>query len=282
MIEILSIGSGLTLQDRGRPGWRRYGVPSGGAMDLRSMAMANNLLGNPAAATVLEVSRPGARIRILQDGWLALAGADFCSCFASGTARPLRAGELLEFDQKAAGLYAYLAVPGGFSAGRWLGSCASDLRNGMGRPLQKGERLESLRPEPNISTVRVARRIASERLAHIAAETAHFKLYSGPHEKTFSEATRQQFITGQWTVSAHSDRTGYRLEGETLAVPENIASEPVLPGSFQVPGSGQPIVTMHDGPTVGGYATMAVLQADDLDRFAQCAPGTRLSFSWYP
>lgn len=280
MIEILSTGSGLALQDRGRPGWRRFGVPPGGAMDLRSMTLANYLLGNPAEATVLEVALPGARLRMMQDGWLALAGADFCSRFATGTAMPLRAGDLLEFDQTSAGLYAYLAVPGGFCAERWLNSASTDLRNGMGHPLQKGDRLESLRCEPNISTARVARRITSEPLEHIETGHARFALYPGAQFEAFSEETRQQFVDGQWTVSPQSDRSGYRLEGTALTVPGKIASEPVLPGSFQVPGSGQPIVTMHDGPTVGGYAKIAVLRADDLDRFAQCAPGTRLSFSW--
>jgi biotin-dependent carboxylase-like uncharacterized protein len=280
MIEILSIGSGLALQDRGRPGWRRFGVPPGGAMDLRSMTMANTLLGNPTAATVLEVAQPGARLRMLQDGWLALAGADFSSRFATGTARPLRAGEVLEFDQTAAGLYAYIAVPGGFCAERWLDSASTDVRNGMGRPLQKGDCLESLRREPNISTAGVARRITSEPLEHIESGPAPFALYPGAQFEAFSEETRKQFINGQWTVSPQSDRSGYRLAGPALAVPGEIASEPVLPGSFQVPGGGQPIVTMHDGPTVGGYAKIAVLRADDLDRFAQCAPGTRLSFAW--
>ena len=40
MIEILSMSPGLLLQDVGRNGWRRFGVPSGGAMDQRSMALA--------------------------------------------------------------------------------------------------------------------------------------------------------------------------------------------------------------------------------------------------
>jgi allophanate hydrolase subunit 2 len=55
-------------------------------MDLRSMAAANALLGNPMHASVLEIMQQGARLRILEDSWLSLAGGDFFSQMASGTA----------------------------------------------------------------------------------------------------------------------------------------------------------------------------------------------------
>lgn len=280
MIEILSIGSGLSLQDAGRHGWRRFGVPSGGAMDLRSMTLANDLLGNPRNAPVLEIAQLGARLRVQQDIWIAITGADACSRLKSGTAVCVKAGDVLSFDQKTVGLYSYLAVPGGFRARKWLGSASTDLRNGMGGRLQSGDRLFAEHAQPNVSIERVARRISRETQAHIRSGDAHFKLYPGPQYAAFSPSTQQQFIQRKWTVSTQSDRTGYRLEGQPLEVSSPIHSEPVLPGSFQVPGNGQPIITMGDGPTVGGYAKIAILQAADIDRLAQCAPGTKLTFSW--
>ena len=280
MIEILSLGSGLSLQDAGRSGWRRFGVPSGGAMDRRSMTLANTLLGNSTQAPVLEIARLGVQVRVLSDAWIALAGADFCRLFKAGTARLVLAGEVLVFDQRASGLYAYLAVPGGFRAEHWLGSASTDLRNGMGCALRRGDRLESLRATPNITTEGVARRVAIEPTDQICENRAHFELYRGTKYEAFSAATREKFVRSEWTISKRSDRTGYRLEGDSLAVPASIPSEPVLPGSVQVPGNGQPIITMRDGPTVGGYAKIACLKADYLDRMAQCAPGCLLSFSW--
>lgn len=280
MIEIISKGAGLSLQDHGRMGWRRFGVPAGGVMDVRSMDLANRLLGNPTGAAILEITLLGARLRVLEDTWLALAGADFSGHLRAGTAIPLCAGEVLDFGRKSDGLYAYLAVPGGFVADEWLGSASADPRNGMGRKLNKGDRLVARQREPNISTQAVARRISSEPSTHIPGERAHFNLYPGAQYDAFHAKARQALVDKEWTVSTRSDRTGYRLEGKALAAPESIPSEPVLPGSFQIPGNGQPIITMHDGPTVGGYPKIALLKADDLDRFAQCAPGTRLTFSW--
>jgi biotin-dependent carboxylase-like uncharacterized protein len=280
MLEILATGSGLSLQDAGRAGWRRFGVPAGGAMDPRAMTLANQLLGNVATAPVLEIVLQGARLQVLADTWLALAGGDFCSRLASGSAQAFSSGDVLEFDRRAHGQYAYLAVPGGFQAQQWLGSAASDLRNGMGLAISIGSILSPSLPQPTVSVDAIARRISKLSQSYLPQEHAHFELYPGPQFALFSRTARQHFIEQIWQVSPRSDRTGYRLNGNPIAVPQSIASEPVLPGSFQVPGNGLPIVTMADGPTVGGYPKIAMLAVDDLARFAQCRAGTQLSFSW--
>ena len=280
MIEVLATGSGMTLQDVGRSGWRRFGVPPGGAMDLKSMALANRLLGNCADAPVLEIALQGARLRVLQPTWLALAGADHCSSLAAPSACRFDAGAVLPFDQKARGRYAYLAVPGGLDSKSWFGSVATDYRNGMGEFLAKGARLSPVLKEPTVNTAGVARRLPSEAPEPLPQTRAHFGIFRGPQYDAFSSEAQQAIVETEWTLSRRSDRTGYRLEGATLPVPESIPSEPVLPGSFQVPGGGAPIVTMPDGPTVGGYAKIAVLRGNDLSTFAQCPPQTKLLFSW--
>lgn len=280
MIEILATGSGLTLQDAGRIGWRRFGVPPAGAMDPASMALANQLLGNSPDAPVLEIALQGTRLRIVQPVWLALAGANSCSSLEAPAARQFFADDILSFDQKAAGRYAYLAVPGGFVSGAWFGSVASDYRNGMGEALGKGTRLVAQQGEPTVSTEGVACRRPSEVPESLPQTSAHFEIFRGPQYDAFSEKARRALVDTEWTLSLRSDRTGYRLDGATLPVPDSIPSEPVLPGSFQVPVAGAPIVTMPDGPTVGGYAKIAVLRERDLGAFAQCPPQTKLRFSW--
>jgi allophanate hydrolase subunit 2 len=46
----------------------------------------------------------------------------------------------------------------------------------------------------------------------------------------------------------------------------------------QIPPYGQPVVTLNDGPTVGGYAKIALVEAEDLDRLVQTRPGQRVQF----
>ena len=279
-LKIVSLGSGIALQDAGRAGWLRYGVPRGGAMDRHAMRAANKLLGNRPDAPVLEVSLQGARLKLVEDTWLALAGADFCPALPAWTAREFGAGEVLEFSAKASGLLAYLAVPGGFVGDRWFGSVSADKRNGLGLALQKGKQLVPTKKRPNASTEGIVRRILPKEARRSYPSGQTFKLLPGPQFESFSEKARQTLVTAKWLVSALSDRTGYRLEGPELDLPACIRSEPVLPGSFQIPGGGLPIITMVDGPTVGGYPKIAVLPDADRDRLAQCAPGTQLSFQW--
>jgi len=279
-LEVLSPGSGIALQDAGRVGWLRFGVPRGGAMDRHAMHAANRLLGNPSASPVLEILMQGARFRVLEDCWAALAGADSCPALPAWTAVELKAGQVLEFSAKASGLFAYLAVSGGFVAERWFGSVSADPRSGLGRTLKKGDQLVPVARNPQVSTQGVARRILRDEERRSYAPQESFQLLPGPQFADFSNQARDGFVAQEWVVSPASDRTGYRLLGGAIAVPDSIRSEPVLPGSFQVPGNGQPIITMVDGPTVGGYPKIAVLQDADRDRLAQCAPGTHLCFRW--
>ena len=54
-LEILEIGAGASLQDGGRPGWKRFGLPAAGPMDRESARLANVLVGNaPELAVVVE------------------------------------------------------------------------------------------------------------------------------------------------------------------------------------------------------------------------------------
>ena len=279
-VEITAIGTGLALQDGGRVGWRRFGVPPGGALDGYAMRAANRLLGNPPEVPVLEVLRQGARLRLLEDGWVGVAGADSCAGLPAWTARHMRAGESIEFSKQAAGVFCYLAVPGGFQAERWFGSVSVDPRNGLGTPLTKGHILGVAGAMPEAFGARVAARQLDRELRRDPLTVREFSLLPGPQFENFSAEARAALVGNRWSVSPQSDRTGYRLEGVSLPVPESIPSEPVLPGSFQVPGNGQPIITMADGPTVGGYPKLAVLREADRDRLAQCAPGTQICFRW--
>ncbi|HAV13678.1 MAG TPA: hypothetical protein DCX06_09360 [Opitutae bacterium] len=280
LIEIVSTGVGVSIQDSGRVGWRRFGVPLGGAMDRHSMAVANRLLGNKEEAPVLEIMHSGVTLRVLADTWLALAGADLGSSLQPWRAERVARGTLLSFTGPRAGLFAYLAVPGGVDSERWFGSASADARNGLGHVLQKASCVRSMAALPQFFAHRVAARVAIAEDRRDFSAAVELRVLRGPQFEFFSEASQQALVNATWKVSVRSDRSGFRLEGPQIQVPASIVSEPVLPGSFQIPGNGQPIVTMVDGPTVGGYAKLAVLAEAELDRLAQCAPGTNISFKW--
>jgi biotin-dependent carboxylase-like uncharacterized protein len=248
-------------------------------MDRSSAAAANRLLGNRADAPVLEVLMQGAKLRVLEDTWIAIAGADLGCAIAPWTACAVSAGTVLQFPMNRSGLWAYVAVPGGFDADRWFGSASVDSRNGLGRPLERGVQLSAVTSASSFKYERVGRRVLAAELQRDFSRPMEFELLPGPQFDLFSSQARADLVSSEWTVSPRSDRTGFRLKGPALNVPDSIRSEPVLPGSVQIPGSGLPIVTMVDGPTVGGYAKIAILREADLDWLAQCRPGTKIGFN---
>ena len=70
---VIEPGLSTTVQDGGRPGYREWGVPLGGAFDRGSAGLANALVGNPPGCAVLEMTLIGGIYQA--DGPLALAMA---------------------------------------------------------------------------------------------------------------------------------------------------------------------------------------------------------------
>ena len=75
MLEVLEAGGLATVQDGGRTGWRRFGVPSSGPMDLFAFQAANMLAGNPPNAAALEFGGGDFILRPAYDCVIAVTGA---------------------------------------------------------------------------------------------------------------------------------------------------------------------------------------------------------------
>jgi allophanate hydrolase subunit 2 len=101
------------------------------------------------------------------------------------------------------------------------------------------------------------------------------RVWNGPQRVWFSNGVFEQ----EWKVTPQSNRVGYRLAGEPLKFEKReLLSEPVRVGTIQVPENGLPIVTMRDGPTVGGYPKLGMVDSADLSWLAQCRPGQQIRF----
>ncbi len=268
ILHVVATGMGMTFQDHGRPGWKRFGVPAGGPMDRHAAEAANCLLGNPPDATVLELLWQGAKLRVIQHCRLAITGSGRWEAISA------KSGQFLEFPAGPAGLWTYIAIPGGFVAPAFLNSMSTYSRARLGPLIAAGQ---TLRGNPRASA-----QIGSSSPPRDYAAPPAIRVWRGPQWDLFPEADRRQFFAQDWTVSPQSDRVGYRLTGTPLtAVGQQILSEPVCAGTIQVPESGLPIITMRDGPTVGGYPKLGLVDPADLDWVAQCRPGTRIRFHEY-
>ena len=266
----------MSIQDGGRPGWARYGVPGGGAMDDHAAEWANRLLENTLNAPVLEILGAGARLRFLGDAWIAVTGAKG-KC-AMWRAMHARSGELLEIGGMETGLWTYVAVKGGFEPAIRLGSASACPRAGFGQLFRTGDVLRA--PKAEFALPRgVSGRLVPQTEQRDYSRPPMLAVWRGPQWNLFSEEQQNRFFAQTWTVSPRSDRVGYRLSGEPLAhAIGELISEPVIPGTIQVPENGQPIITMRDGPTVGGYAKLGVVDERHISWLAQVRPGRDVRF----
>ncbi|HVY68292.1 MAG TPA: biotin-dependent carboxyltransferase family protein [Verrucomicrobiae bacterium] len=278
VFEVRQAGVGMTIQDMGRSGWRRFGVPVGGVMDPHAAAWANRLLDNSSDAPVLELLLHGAKLVASRDVWCALVGAEAETNVPLWQAFRAGRGQVIQIRRVKSGLWIYFAVAGGFAAPQILGSASQLPKAGIGQAIQAGDRLASLETNFQLPPG-VAARAVSFRERRDYNHPPSLRVWPGPQWDQFGASERERFFNAEWTVSAQSDRVGYRLEGPALVTSRaQIVSEPVRVGSIQIPANGQPIVTMRDGPTVGGYPKLGVVDPADLPWLTQCRPGLTVRF----
>ena len=278
---VVSAGPAITVQDAGRLGVQRFGLPPSGAMDMLALAIANTLAGNPPFAAAIEVGPFGTEFTA-RDGAVrvALAGAARNADIAGASVALDRTmviaeGERLRLGPAREGAFSYLAVEGGIRGEPVFGSLAVNVRAELGSPfpraLQAGDAfdIDALRPWPS-----------ERRLDLPSPGDGPIRVVLGPQDDEFSAEAIAMLFDSDWTVSPASDRMGYRIEGPQLAHlhGHNIVSDGNAPGSIQVPGSGQPIVLLADRGTTGGYPKIATVISADLGRFAQIGTGQRLRF----
>jgi KipI family sensor histidine kinase inhibitor len=286
-VEVLDGGLLTTVQDEGRRGRRRLGVPWCGALDAGAARDANRALGNAPGAAVLECTASGPTLRFLAATRFAVTGADLGAVLERadlgawpvplGRVVVARPGNVLSLRERRTGLRACIALAGGVDVPSVLGSRATDLVAGFGgvdgRALRAGDVLaaEGRAPGPEAPV---------EPAAAPAAGPLVLRVVLGPQDDMFTGAARARLEAEPYEVGPLSDRTGCRLRGAPLAHqgPAEILTDGMVPGCVQVPPDGQPIVMLADGPTTGGYPKIATVVTSDLDALAQLAPGDQVRF----
>jgi antagonist of KipI len=302
-LEVLAGGLQTTVQDLGRFGYRHLGVGVAGALDGYSARVGNLLAGNPENFAMLEIALHGPRLRFHRAARIAITGAEL-DAQADGIAVAgwrqvdLPAGCELVLGPCRRGARAYLAIAGGIQVTPVLGSASTDLRAAFGgvsgRCLVAGDLL----PLADTSPVGAADQTfvcwKPAAIPNPATLPTPAPWWLNPEpDLDFKHHTPIRLLPGRdavvpatalcsdaYRVSAHSNRQGLRLQGPPLTLVDRRErlSEPVAPGTVQLPPDGQPIVLLGEAQTIGGYPRIGHVIAADLPRLAQLRPGDTLHF----
>jgi len=278
MIEVVDAGRWTTVQDRGRPGYERFGIPPGGMADWFAAAAANRLVGNHPDAALLECTATGPCLRFADESVVAVTGGEAASV-ASWRAIRVAGGSILEIGAINPGLRTYIAVGGGIDVPIVLGSRSFCQRGAFGggfnRPLAKGDRLTI--GDVGHSQPLVEEWPGSHRLP--LRGPWEVRVMAGPDRDAFDPSALARLLATACRITPQLDRMGMRIAtpGLRLQVAE-ILTAPVTAGAIQVTPSGELIALLVDHQTTGGYPVIATVITADLPLLAQARPGETVRF----
>ncbi|MFC4736927.1 biotin-dependent carboxyltransferase family protein [Bacillus daqingensis] len=282
-ITITKQGLLTTIQDEGRFGQLRHGIPTGGAVDRWALRWANLLVANDAGAAGLEVTMMGPGLTANDDIVIAVTGADLSpeldgSALPMWTSVQMKKGSRLAFRQPKQGARAYVAFHGGISVPLESGSRSTFVRAGLGgldgRELRAGDVLhigaESRRPG--------RRRLPVELQPDYSRR--ELRIIEGPDQQLIGEAALHTFYDTSFHVSSELDRMGIRLTGPSLPIAggNTGVSDATVPGMIQLPSGGSPVLLLADRQTSGGYPRIGAVIQEDLSTAAQLIPDDEIRF----
>ncbi len=259
-----------TVQDGGRFGFARYGVPHSGPMDWISFEISNLLAGNKRDDPLIEITGNFEAI---------FEGETFVSVVPGGailngehlegfSAFHVKNGDILKVSNDR-NFRSYLAVSG-LKIEEVLSSKSTCLPAGfggfMGRKLSIGDILECGNADIKDRTFE----------CDIEWTGNEVRIVKGPQ---WDLLKNPRALESEYVISPDSNRIGYRLTGERLDLESyEIISEGISDGTIQVPPDGLPIIMMADHPVTGGYAKIANVIYIDLPVLGQKRPSDRIKF----
>lgn len=284
-LKIVEAGFLTTVQDGGRYGFRGFGMPLSGAIDIYSYTIGNLIVGNDQDDASLEVTLTGPVIKFPGRMTIAITGADMTPMINGKPVtmwRTLRVskGDILSFGSLVSGARSYVAVSGGIKVPVVMGSRSTYLRGRLGG--YSGRRLQ---PEDSVPVDPGFAFISKEMVLPMAMipewrQEVTLNLLPGVDYEEFPDSTREILVNEQFKVTNNSDRMGIRLSGPPMkhSSGADVLSYPLATGTVQVPGDGQAVVMLSDSQTVGGYRQIANIISVDLFKAGQLKPGDTVRF----
>lgn len=260
-LKIIKAAPLSAIQDLGRFGCRRWGIPQSGFMDPASAQKANSLLGKHLNSPLIEFALGELVVKATINLKVAVVGAGS------------DAVHFLAKDQdfsipKPKGVYAYLAVSGQIQGCIDFGSMSTYPTASFGgidgSYLKKHDFIEILPANDELFA----------EVPPVLSSSEMIRICKGPEWHLLKE----DFFQKEFKISPESNRMAIKLEGELAVDATEMISSAVFPGVVQLPPGKSPMVLMNDCQTTGGYPRVAKVLDPDLGRLAQIPFGASVSF----
>jgi biotin-dependent carboxylase-like uncharacterized protein len=279
-LTLIRSGIASTIQDSGRAGHQRNGIPPSGAMDNYALRAGQYCFGHGDNEAALEFAY----------GDLAFVTSHNCRFIVTGAPTVVTIGnterdsgkieeavenQVVTVKPRGQGIYSYLHVEGGFDTPLQLGSRSTSPRERIGgvegRYLREGDTLplgsgtrSRLNPCPTPITVQ-------------DRDLLSLRFVPGFQFDAFSPAAKQALDNGTFSVTPRANRMGIALEGDPVNTGvQSLLSEATCYGAVQIPPDGKPIILLNDRQTVGGYPKAGAVIEADCQRLVQSRPGQRV------
>lgn len=278
MVKVINAGFYSTIQDLGRFGFQKYGVPVSGTMDNYSARIANALLGNDENEAVLEITMSGPKLQFSCNTIICMSGADFSpklndKSIMLNHAICVKEQDVLSFGNPKYGFRCYLAVSGGFQTEIVMNSRSMYKDISSDFILAKDDELSILK-----HSVFVENKNASIRIDSNHFTSKEIKAFKGPEFELLTKTKQKELLTNEFTVSKENNRMAYQLVETFKNTIKPIITSLVLPGTVQLTPSGKLIVLMRDCQTTGGYPRVLQLSDAAINILSQKFTGNTIHF----
>ncbi|KAA1242646.1 biotin-dependent carboxyltransferase family protein [Aquimarina sp. RZ0] len=275
IVEIIKQGLYTTIQDLGRLGFGKFGVPKSGAMDQRSFLLANAVLNNDKNCAVIEWILVPPILKFHGDTVISITGA-VCIPYLDDVRYKMnrqlfvKKGSVLKLKKVKNGMIGFVGIKYGFDAEVKLESKSYYPNITSHYRLLKNDVI----PYRNYSSFKHHFSSVSSTVFWDNSKT--IKAFKGPEYELLSEAQKDQLLNTDFIVSRDRNRMAIPLERLLVNDLPSMLTSPVLPGTVQLTTSGKLIVLMRDCQTTGGYPRVLQLTQESINIIAQKRPNEEI------
>ncbi len=277
-VKIIQPGFFSTIQDEGRFGFSKYGVPRSGAMDKISYRLANSLLGNKENSACIEWALVPPELHFYEPTSIVLTGSEIDAFLNDKKIQmyhqiKVNKGDIFTASICKNKVYGYVGIKNGFLSKNVLNS------RSFYKSITDQSKLNTLDEIAYQSNDLYSNQFSSFSSPFSSASDLRIEVYKGPEFDLLNTDSKTKLLNSDFTISKSLNRMAIQLVEKLPNDIPPILSSPVLPGTVQLTPSGTLIVLMRDCQTTGGYPRIFQLTESAINTIAQKRVGETFNFT---